>query len=709
MLLLAGLAIPPITFAVNADQTSGYVHIQNGRFYESDGSPIRFFGVNYAEALDYWGTVEEADFDRMVTYGFNLIRLNINWDLLEPREGTYSEEYLHQLDQVIGFAGKYHIYVLLDLHTGDSVLPTWVASDVEIWNPNVLGEVSRTWDLLARRYADDHMVIGYDIPWNEPFIRADKESRFETLYKSSWNNWLKARYTTIANLGATWQHPATALDTDESNWGLVKMPGERGSGYGGNARTYDFQQWFGDLYYNITQDCLQVIKGADKNHLIFMQEPMDPAWTYHALQIHWKFPDGVDAVTPHIYVQNENAVDDATLFSSVSYTRTALWWANRHVPVLVTEFSSDRTDDQFALPQYLDFLVSPMVQGVCIWSWCKRWSTWSVVDSVGNLRLCYAFIPDVASVYKRASVSDSSPKIALVMPVTVEHISYMLGLAESLHQLNVDYVVVPDQYVAENPLALNRYGAVIVYSEYLSTSAAMNIHSSYPGYVLWLGRDNYDNRLLESTGHFYANIGLVDPQTGWGHAPFPGNGVTETLEVLSDWGGLHKGEMFDFTTGFHGNYAPSAADVHSVDATVVLTRRGTDGVALFYTGKQALFYSHRAVIDAQYHFSKDIEDFRSIIKAFLNWAQMGPNEQNGVIVRNLGKIVAAHEWNSMAGMKVINIQGLPSGTYVLHDIIGGTRIVKESFELDAGIPVFMSANECKFLLVEPTTLTVTRR
>ena len=144
---------------------------------------------------------------RMRDWGFNVIRLGVIWDGLEPEPGVYDGAYLRRLDQQIAWARAHGLLVFLDMHQDlYSVLysdgaPAWatltggaphsdlggVWSDVYFTSSAVqtaldnfwantpaadgLGiqeHYANAWAHLARRYAHEPAVIGFDL-MNEPF------------------------------------------------------------------------------------------------------------------------------------------------------------------------------------------------------------------------------------------------------------------------------------------------------------------------------------------------------------------------------------------------------------------------------------------------------------------------------------------------------------------------------------------------------------
>jgi endoglycosylceramidase len=56
------------------------------------------------------------DFDQMRPLGFDAIRLNLSWSLLEPRPGQIDQQYLDRIAQVVGWAKRQGIYTVLDVH-----------------------------------------------------------------------------------------------------------------------------------------------------------------------------------------------------------------------------------------------------------------------------------------------------------------------------------------------------------------------------------------------------------------------------------------------------------------------------------------------------------------------------------------------------------------------------------------------------------------
>jgi endoglycosylceramidase len=76
---------------------------------------------------------DAGDAERMQAFGFNLLRLPINWSALEPMPGVYDGSYLDRIAAVVDACGAHGIVVLLDFHQdafskeiGQDGAPRWV-------------------------------------------------------------------------------------------------------------------------------------------------------------------------------------------------------------------------------------------------------------------------------------------------------------------------------------------------------------------------------------------------------------------------------------------------------------------------------------------------------------------------------------------------------------------------------------------------------
>ena len=140
------------------------------------------------------------DFARMRAAGFDVVRLLILWEALEPAKGQYDDTYLDRMDQVIGWAANAGLLVILDMHQdvwgrkfGGDGAPVWATIDDGLafdnqgpWWAGYLQPACRRafasfwadrdgvrqafidlWVHVATRYRDDPRILGYEC-LNEP-------------------------------------------------------------------------------------------------------------------------------------------------------------------------------------------------------------------------------------------------------------------------------------------------------------------------------------------------------------------------------------------------------------------------------------------------------------------------------------------------------------------------------------------------------------
>ncbi len=162
--------------------------------------------VNKSKEDQYLFEGGEEFYAKLKSWGFNCIRFYINWDGLEPEPGVYNETYLKEIDKRIQWAADNGVFVILDMHQDlfglkfSNGAPNWATLDEgkvhttgDVWSdaymmseavqtafdnfwtnkpaPDGIGvqdHYANLWKHIAKRYADNPTVIGYDI-MNEPF------------------------------------------------------------------------------------------------------------------------------------------------------------------------------------------------------------------------------------------------------------------------------------------------------------------------------------------------------------------------------------------------------------------------------------------------------------------------------------------------------------------------------------------------------------
>jgi hypothetical protein len=126
------------------------------------GQPL--FGVN-AHLL--WAGLDRAatDLGRLHDRGLNAVRLDVNWDELEPQaQGAWNPEYLHRLDGVMGLIRWYGLHPIVVV-VGT---PGWARGGAgsRMTPPSRPADFAAALGFLAGRYAGGPGVA-YEV-WNEP-------------------------------------------------------------------------------------------------------------------------------------------------------------------------------------------------------------------------------------------------------------------------------------------------------------------------------------------------------------------------------------------------------------------------------------------------------------------------------------------------------------------------------------------------------------
>lgn len=184
------------------------IAVAGNRFVDPAGRQLILHGVNAGgtnKPDSVW--VKPDVCARMRDWGLNVIRLQMEWSEIEPECGKYEEKYLRLIDEQIAAARAGGLHVYLDMHqdlwgvkSGNGA-PAWATLDEgrpHARNPNLWQEsywtspmvhtafdnfyankpgpdgvgiqdrFAMVWRHIAKRYADDTTVIGYDL-FNEPY------------------------------------------------------------------------------------------------------------------------------------------------------------------------------------------------------------------------------------------------------------------------------------------------------------------------------------------------------------------------------------------------------------------------------------------------------------------------------------------------------------------------------------------------------------
>ena len=283
-----------------------FLSVREGKFVDSEGRQVLLHGVNVIDKSrrnNYQSWHGPEEFTEMRQWGFNCLRLGILWDGVEPEPGVYDEAYLVGVDQRIQWAKENGLYVLLDMHQdlfsaklGADGAPEWAVLDEgkpniragETWGmayftspaiqtafdnfwenkpaPDGMGvqdHFALAWQHVAARYADEPIVVGYDL-FNEPFpgsaIRKTALAKMAAAAKAmAEKSGKKLNISSIAGMIAESDSLIEHLDDFE----VYRVFTEAGT-----SHSQEFERGeLADFYTRVSE----AIRAVDPNHILFLE------------------------------------------------------------------------------------------------------------------------------------------------------------------------------------------------------------------------------------------------------------------------------------------------------------------------------------------------------------------------------------------------------------------------------------------------------
>ncbi len=225
----------------------------DGRAYIADGQgrALSFRGLNVKADRPAEMATDQLMADAEAR-GFNLLRLAVYWDEMEPTDDAWAEDYFAEIATVLDRAEAHGLWVALDMHQdnfstqyGGKGMPDWVtdgeglpfeAQDVwflnalqpalmESWEnlyerPEYRAAQVDAWEELVQRFRDRPNLLGYDL-MNEPF---GKIREGEDLFTA-------AARVEATQLTAMYQRLTTAIrELDPNRWVFIEPPNQASLG-----------------------------------------------------------------------------------------------------------------------------------------------------------------------------------------------------------------------------------------------------------------------------------------------------------------------------------------------------------------------------------------------------------------------------------------------------------------------------------------------
>jgi beta-galactosidase len=166
---------------------------------------------------EHWSSEQwERDIKNIAKHGFEFIHMaEFSWAQMEPKEGVFDFTWL---DKVVALAKKNNLKVILGTPT--PCPPVWLGikhpdiyimgpdyqrkehgtrANISLSNPNLLKYSKKIVQELANHYADNEVVIGWQLD-NEPEAKED----YSPSAQKAFRKWLISKYKTIQVLNDAW-------------------------------------------------------------------------------------------------------------------------------------------------------------------------------------------------------------------------------------------------------------------------------------------------------------------------------------------------------------------------------------------------------------------------------------------------------------------------------------------------------------------------
>lgn len=390
------------------------ITVSGNKFVDNYGRHVVLNGINVINKSKDEGYLVSEDstlYARLRDWGFNSVRFGIIWDGIEPEPGVYNEDYLKGIDQHIAWAANNDIFVILDMHQDlYSVLysdgaPKWAtlhdgkphrmgaiwsdaymqseavqASFDNFWAnspaPDGVGlqdHYAQMWQHIAKRYANNPAVIGYDL-MNEPFAGSAAQQYMPTMlaaygkmiYETTgkelsrreleliWSN-VEDRTEALKNLSSAKKF-ASVVD--------VLFPLNR-----------DFEAHKLQPFYQKVSDA---IREVDKSSILFLEHSylsnMGIRSSIARTTLYDGTPDSMLAYAPHGYdlvTDTESASDASSERLSFIFNRIAENGARLNMPVWLGEWGAFYRHGEEIVPvaQHAITEIENNIYGNAYWSY----------------------------------------------------------------------------------------------------------------------------------------------------------------------------------------------------------------------------------------------------------------------------------------------------------------------------------------------------
>lgn len=285
----------------------GFVRVDGTQLRDGDGRMIILRGINYVNKDSknkHLNLIGDKAFKDIKAWGYNSVRMGVNWHALEPSPGVYNQIYLADLDERIAYAKEYGIYVILDMHQdlwGEKFgggAPLWATFDNDLphvtggiwsdayfispavqvsfdnfWNnhpvPGNMGVQDHfvaSWAMLAERYKDEKHVIGFDF-FNEPFSGTMVEQALGGMFTviTEFLNTKGEKQYQIEEVAAMW------MDDKGKDFILSSITDEEVFVNVLNSMQPVYEVFEKEMLMPFYEKLAKAVRAVNKNHILFWE------------------------------------------------------------------------------------------------------------------------------------------------------------------------------------------------------------------------------------------------------------------------------------------------------------------------------------------------------------------------------------------------------------------------------------------------------
>ena len=149
--------------------------------------------------------ITEKDIETVASWGADHVRVPVDYDLVEDKEGNYKEDGFAYIQRAIDWCGKYHLNMVLDLHKTFGYSFDFGENEVGFFdNEKYQERFYRLWEEFAKRYSKYEERLCFELlnevtdkefcdKWNEISLKCIERIRkiaptVKILVGGYWNN-----------------------------------------------------------------------------------------------------------------------------------------------------------------------------------------------------------------------------------------------------------------------------------------------------------------------------------------------------------------------------------------------------------------------------------------------------------------------------------------------------------------------------------------